>query len=52
MSRAADDLAGTIDWGQVPADLVRYDARGHGESTTTPSCPTTAGTHSPRISSS
>ncbi|MEZ5379890.1 MAG: alpha/beta fold hydrolase [Acidimicrobiales bacterium] len=36
MSRAADDLAGTIDWGQVPADLVRYDARGHGESTTTP----------------
>ncbi len=35
MSRAADDAAPTIDWSRVPADLVRYDARGHGESTTT-----------------
>lgn len=36
MSRAADDAGGMIDWSSVPADLVRYDARGHGESTTTP----------------
>ncbi len=36
MSRASDDLTAMVDWGQVPADVLRYDARGHGESTSTP----------------
>lgn len=35
MSRTADDDGGMLDWSAVPADVVRYDARGHGKSTTT-----------------
>ncbi len=35
MSREADDRGAMIDWSAVPADLLRYDARGHGLSTTT-----------------
>ncbi len=36
MSRAADDTTATLDWSTVPATVLRYDARGHGVSTTTP----------------
>ncbi len=35
MSRADDDVTELIDWSRIEADLVRYDARGHGESTST-----------------
>lgn len=35
-SRAAEATVGLIDWPRVPARVVRYDARGHGESPTTP----------------
>ena len=34
-SRAAEAEVGLIDWSAVPARVVRYDARGHGESSTT-----------------
>ena len=35
MDRAADDVTATLDWSAVPARVLRYDARGHGASTTT-----------------
>lgn len=35
-SRAAEALVGLIDWTSVPARVLRYDARGHGESESTP----------------
>lgn len=34
-SRAAELELGLIDWPAIPARVVRYDARGHGESSTT-----------------
>ncbi len=34
-SRAAEDRQGVFDWSSAPATLLRYDARGHGESETT-----------------
>ncbi len=36
MDREADDATALIDWSAVPARVLRYDARGHGVSTTTP----------------
>lgn len=36
MSRALDDVSPDVDWSTVPARLTRYDARGHGVSTSTP----------------
>lgn len=35
-SRAAESLVGLIDWSTIRAQVVRYDARGHGESESTP----------------
>ncbi len=35
MDRVSDAELGLIDWDRVPASVVRYDARGHGESETT-----------------
>lgn len=35
-SRAIEDTSPLIDWTAVPARVLRYDARGHGESTSTP----------------
>lgn len=32
----AEETAPTIDWAQVPARVTRYDARGHGSSSSTP----------------
>ena len=34
-SRAIEDQQGLFDWSAVQADLLRYDARGHGESQST-----------------
>jgi 3-oxoadipate enol-lactonase len=36
MNRASDAVMGLIDWSQLPVSVVRYDARGHGESESTP----------------
>ena len=36
MSRASDAVLGLLDWDQIPVSVVRYDARGHGESASTP----------------
>jgi 3-oxoadipate enol-lactonase len=36
MNRVSDAALGALDWGRVPASVVRYDARGHGESESTP----------------
>lgn len=36
MNRASDTGMGLVDWDQVPVRLLRYDARGHGESESTP----------------
>lgn len=35
-SRRLEDASGVFNWSDVDARLLRYDARGHGESTTTP----------------
>jgi 3-oxoadipate enol-lactonase len=35
-SRATESALPLVDWSQVPARVVRYDARGHGASETTP----------------
>lgn len=35
-SRANEDEAPLVDWARVPVRVTRYDARGHGESTSTP----------------
>ena len=35
-SRAIDDVRPRVDWTEVPARVVRYDARGHGSSESTP----------------
>ncbi|MGB3735972.1 MAG: alpha/beta hydrolase [Ilumatobacter sp.] len=35
-SRSLEDEQGLFDWSAVPATVLRYDARGHGESQTTP----------------
>src|SRR5581483_6485831 len=34
--RASDTDMGLMDWTRIPVSLVRYDARGHGESESTP----------------
>jgi 3-oxoadipate enol-lactonase len=34
-SRALEDQQGLFDWAAVPANVLRYDARGHGESQST-----------------
>jgi len=36
MNRASDAVMGLLDWNQIPVSVVRYDARGHGESESTP----------------
>ncbi len=36
MDLASDAVLGLLDWGQIPVSVVRYDARGHGESESTP----------------
>jgi len=36
MDRASDTDMGLMDWSRIPVSLVRYDARGHGESESTP----------------
>ena len=36
MNRVSDDELGPLDWTRIPAAVVRYDARGHGESESTP----------------
>lgn len=36
MNRASDATMGLLDWPRIPATVVRYDARGHGESESTP----------------
>jgi 3-oxoadipate enol-lactonase len=36
MDRSSDADMGLLDWQQIPVTLVRYDARGHGESSSTP----------------
>jgi 3-oxoadipate enol-lactonase len=36
MSRASDAVVGLLDWSRIPVSVVRYDARGHGESESTP----------------
>jgi pimeloyl-ACP methyl ester carboxylesterase len=38
-SRAAEHVLGLIDFDRLPGRVVRYDARGHGESETTPHLP-------------
>ena len=35
-SRALEDEQGLFDWSAAPANVLRYDARGHGESQSTP----------------
>ena len=35
-SRALEDELGLFDWSAAPANVLRYDARGHGESLSTP----------------
>lgn len=35
-SRAAEAEVGLVEWAAVPAQVVRYDARGHGESSSPP----------------
>lgn len=35
-SRALEDRQGLFDWASIPARVLRYDARGHGESDSTP----------------
>ena len=36
MNRVSDAALGQLDWSRIPASVVRYDARGHGESESTP----------------
>lgn len=36
MTRASDAVLGLLDWSQIHVSVVRYDARGHGESESTP----------------
>src|ERR1019366_8238232 len=36
MNRSSDAGMGLLDWSQIPVSVVRYDARGHGESESTP----------------
>jgi 3-oxoadipate enol-lactonase len=36
MNRASDADMGLLDWQRIPVTVVRYDARGHGESESTP----------------
>jgi 3-oxoadipate enol-lactonase len=36
MNRASDADMGLLDWSRIPVTVVRYDARGHGESESTP----------------
>lgn len=36
MNRASDAVLGLLDWSRIPVSVVRYDARGHGESESTP----------------
>ena len=36
MNRASDTDMGLLDWSRIPVTVVRYDARGHGESESTP----------------
>ncbi|HEX4244945.1 MAG TPA: alpha/beta fold hydrolase [Acidimicrobiales bacterium] len=36
MDRASDADMGLLDWQQIPVTVVRYDARGHGRSESTP----------------
>lgn len=36
MNRASDANLGLLDWGRIPVTVVRYDARGHGESESSP----------------
>ena len=36
MSRASDAEMGLLDWTRIPVSVVRYDARGHGHSESTP----------------
>ncbi len=36
MNRASDAEMGLLDWARIPVTVVRYDARGHGESESTP----------------
>lgn len=36
MNRVSDAEMALLDWDRVPASVVRYDARGHGESQSTP----------------
>lgn len=35
MNRASDDEMALLDWGRLPVRVLRYDARGHGESEST-----------------
>jgi pimeloyl-ACP methyl ester carboxylesterase len=35
-TRADESVLGLVDWARIPARVTRYDARGHGESETTP----------------
>lgn len=35
-SRSLEDRMGLVDWASIPAQVLRYDARGHGESESTP----------------
>jgi len=35
-SRELEDRFGLVNWSDVPATVVRYDARGHGRSESTP----------------
>ena len=52
-SRAREDVFGLLDWNRMRAvaRVVRYDARGHGESESTPDPAPTTGESSPSISS-
>lgn len=36
MNRASDSVMGLLDWERLPVTVFRYDARGHGESESTP----------------
>ena len=36
MNRVSDAELGSLDWSRIPASVVRYDARGHGDSASTP----------------
>ena len=36
MNRVSDAELGQLDWNRIPAAVVRYDARGHGDSESTP----------------